>query len=298
MNMPTIQQLAYLVALADEGSFSRAADACFISQPALSAQIKGLENRLGQQLVERTPRGILLTHQGAQVVERARVLMRDLNDLVMEANNGGDELRRDIHISAIPTMAPYLLPALVKSFRKHHPHSQIHLHEEQTAELLQSLRYGKIDLGLLALPIEEPTFSSVVLANDPFLVAMSTEHRWANTSSPISLDRLAKENILLLEEGHCLRNQAENLCIRSNIKPSDFQATSLPTLVQMVAANMGVTLLPRSAAPIEAREGSGVITRPLRSSDAGRSIGLIWRTSSPTGQFLAPIISDLSKLWK
>jgi LysR family hydrogen peroxide-inducible transcriptional activator len=298
MSQPTIQQLTYLVALADEGSFSGAADACFISQPALSAQIKGLEIRLGQQLVERTPRGILLTHQGAQVVERARALMRDMNDLVIEAHSDGDELRRDFHISAIPTMAPYLLPALVKSFRTHHPHSQLHLHEEQTHDLVQSLRHGNIDLGLLALPIDEPTLTSVVLANDPFLVAMSSDHKWANTTSPISLDRLAKENILLLEQGHCLRDQAENLCIRSNIKPSDFQATSLPTLVQMVAANMGITLLPQSAAPIEAREGSGVITRPLRSSSAGRSIGLIWRTSSPISKSLAPIISDLSKLWK
>jgi len=121
MNLPTIQQLTYLVALADEGSFSRAADACFISQPALSAQIKGLENRLGQQLLERTARGILLTHQGVQVVDRARALIRDLNDLVIEAKNDGDDLRGDIHIGAIPTMAPYLLPALVQSLRKHHP---------------------------------------------------------------------------------------------------------------------------------------------------------------------------------
>ena len=298
MNLPTIQQLTYLVALADEGSFSRAADACFISQPALSAQIKGLENRLGQQLLERTPRGLLLTHQGFQVVDRARALIRDMNDLVIEAKNDGDDLRGDIHIGAIPTMAPYLLPALVQSLRKHHPHSQLHLHEEQTHDLLQSLRYGKLDVGLLALPIGEPTLSSAVLAHDPFLVAMSSDHRLADTSSPISLDRLSKESILLLEEGHCLRDQAENLCIRSNIQPSDIQATSLPTLVQMVAANMGITLLPRSAAPIEARKGSGVMTRPLRSSSAGRSIGLIWRTSSPIGTYLTSIISDLSTLWK
>ena len=214
------------------------------------------------------------------------------------AMNDGDDLRGDIHIGAIPTMAPYLLPALVQSLRKHHPHSQLHLHEEQTHDLLQSLRYGKLDVGLLALPIGEPTLSSAVLAHDPFLVAMSSDHRLADTSSPISLDRLAKENILLLEEGHCLRDQAENLCIRSNIQPSDIQATSLPTLVQMVAANMGITLLPRSAAPIEARKGSGVMTRPLRSSSAGRSIGLIWRTSSPIGTYLTSIISDLSTLWK
>lgn len=175
---------------------------------------------------------------------------------MIEAKNDGDDLRGDIHIGAIPTMAPYLLPAFVQSLRKHHPHSQLHLHEEQTHDLLQSLRYGKLDVGLLALPIEEPTLSSAVLAHDPFLVAMSSDHRLADTSSPISLDRLAKENILLLEEGHCLRDQAENLCIRSNIQPSDIQATSLPTLVQMVAANMGITLLPRSAAPIEARKAA------------------------------------------
>ncbi|CAB4602828.1 unannotated protein [freshwater metagenome] len=298
MNIPTIQQLTYLVALADEGSFSSAADACFISQPALSAQIKELENRLGQQLVERTTRGILLTQRGTQVVDRARALLRDMNDLVIEAHNTGEELIGEIHVSAIPTMAPYLLPALVQSLRKHHPQVQLHLHEEKTHDLVHSLRHGRIDVGLLSPPVEESTLTTAVLSHDPFLVAMSTDHRWADSTSPITLERLSRENILLLEEGHCLRDQAENLCVRSNLQPSDIQATSLSTLVQMVSANMGITLLPQSAAPIEAREGSGVVTRPLRSSGAGRSVGLVWRTSSPIAKYLTPTISDLSQLWK
>ena len=290
-----MQQLTYLVALADYGSFSNAADACFVSQPALSAQIKELENRLGLQLVERTPRGILLNQQGAKAVDRARAILRDVKDLVNEAKNNGDELRGEIHLSAIPTMAPYLLPSLVQTIKGAYPNVQLHLHEDQTKELLQLLRSGKIDIGLLALPIEDDTFSTATLAFDPFLIALPENHSLANTKAPISLNRLSKEKVILLEDGHCLRSQAENLCIRSNITASDIQATSLPTLIQMVAAGMGVTLLPQTAASVEARKGSGVVTRPIRSSEAGRSIGLVWRSSSPVGKYLARVIAKLTK---
>ncbi len=295
MTTPSMQQLTYLVALADCGSFSIAADTCFVSQPALSAQIKELENRLGLQLVERTPRGILLTQQGAQAVSRARAILRDVNDLVDEAKNNGDELRGEIHLSAIPTMAPYLLPSLVQTIKSAYPNVQLHLHEDQTNELLQLLRSGKIDIGLLAMPIKDDAFSTATLAFDPFLIALPENHALADTKAPITLNRLAKEKVILLEDGHCLRSQAENMSIRSNIKASDIQATSLPTLIQMVAAGMGVTLLPQSAASVEARKGSGVVTRPIRSSEAGRTNGLVWRSSSPVGKYLARVIAKLTK---
>jgi LysR family hydrogen peroxide-inducible transcriptional activator len=295
MSWPTFQQLRYLVAIADAGTFGAAADEEFVSQPALSAQIKELERKLGVTLFERSSRGALLTTQGSEVVERARVILREMNDLVGTTHYEGKHLRGRIGLGVIPTLAPYVLPDVVRSVMSTHPKAELHIHELQTIHLLESLRRGVIDFGLLALPIGSEEFATQSIGLDNFVLAMSESHPLAKAKTPVQLDVLRDERVILLEEGHCLRDQVTHVCQLAFSEPSEVQATSMATLAQMVAAGLGVTLLPECAEKIEAGPGRGIVTRKFAGQSPSRTIGLVWRKSSPFTEAFAGFASLLSK---
>ena len=295
MSWPTFQQLRYLVAIADAGTFGAAADEEFVTQPAISAQIKELERKLGVTLFERSSRGVFMTTQGSEVVERARVILRDVKDLVGSTHYEGDHLRGRIGLGVIPTLAPYVLPNVVRFIMSTHPKAELHIHELQTIHLLDSLRRGIIDLGLLALPVGSEEFTTESIGLDSFVLAMSESHPLAKEKSPVKLDVLRDERVILLEEGHCLRDQATQVCRLVFSEPSEVQATSMATLAQMVAAGLGVTLLPECAVKIEAAPGRGIVTRKFVGVPPNRTVGLVWRKSSPYSRAfseLAELLTD------
>jgi LysR family hydrogen peroxide-inducible transcriptional activator len=295
MTWPTFQQLRYLVAIADAGTFGAAADEEFVTQPAISAQIKELERKLGVTLFERSSRGVFMTMQGSEVVERARVILRDMKDLVGSTHYEGDHLRGRIGLGVIPTLAPYVLPNVVRFIMSTHPKAELHIHELQTIHLLDSLRRGVIDLGLLALPVGSEEFTTESIGLDSFVLAMSESHPLAKEKSPVKLDVLRDERVILLEEGHCLRDQATQVCRLVFSEPSEVQATSMATLAQMVAAGLGVTLLPECAVKIEAAPGRGIVTRKFVGVPPNRTVGLVWRKSSPYSRAfseLAELLTD------
>ena len=295
MTWPTFQQLRYLVAIADAGTFGAAADEEFVTQPAISAQIKELERKLGVTLFERSSRGVFMTTQGTEVVERARAILRDMKDLVGSTHYEGDHLRGRIGLGVIPTLAPYVLPNVVRFIMSTHPKAELHIHELQTVHLLDSLRRGVIDLGLLALPVGSEEFTTESIGLDSFVLAMSESHPLAKEKSPVKLDVLRDERVILLEEGHCLRDQATQVCRLVFSEPSEVQATSMATLAQMVAAGLGVTLLPECAVKIEAAPGRGIVTRKFVGVPPNRTVGLVWRKSSPYSRAfseLAELLTD------
>jgi LysR family hydrogen peroxide-inducible transcriptional activator len=294
MERPTLQQLTYLVAVEDHRHFGRAAEACFVSQPALSAQIRELERRLGVTLFERGNRQVLPTAVGAAVIERARGVLRDMDELVGAAHLHPTELQGPLALGVIPTMAPYLLPGLLPVVTAAHGGVELHLHELKTSEILQLLREGGLDLGLLALPVAGEDLVQVPLAEDPFVLALPENHRLAGTD-PLSLSVVAELPVILLEEGHCLRDQALSVCRWVGTQAAEMQATSMPTLCQMVATGLGVTLLPESAVALEARPGTGLTTRPFAAPVPTRTIGLVWRRTSPADDLyrqLSRLLSD------
>ena len=295
MSWPTFQQLRYLVAIADAGSFGAAADDEFVSQPALSAQVKELERKLGVTLFERSVRGAMLTSHGIEVVERARVVLREMNDLVETTKHDGDHLRGRIGLGVIPTLAPYVLPDVVRTFTGEHTEAELHIHEMQTVHLLEALRHGEIDFGLLALPIGSEEFASAAIGIDNFVLAVPQSHPLARGKSPVKLDVLRNERVILLAEGHCLRDQVTHICHLAFSEPSEIQATSMATLAQMVAAGLGVTLLPECAEKVEAGPGRGIVTRKFAGQSPSRTIGLVWRKSSPFTETFATFASLLSK---
>jgi len=277
---PTLQQLAYLVAVEDHRHFGRAADACLVSQPALSAQIRELERRLGVTVFERGNRRVLPTSVGAAVIERARGVLRDMDELVAAARLDPAGLRGPLALGVIPTMAPYLLPGLLPVVTAAHPAVELHLHELKTVEIVRLLREGGLDLGLLALPVAGGDLVQVALAEDPFVLALPENHPLAGTE-PLPLSVVADLPVILLEEGHCLRDQALSVCRLVGTDAAEMQATGMPTLCQMVATGLGVTLLPASAVALEARPGTGLTTRPFVPPAPTRTIGLVWRRTSP-----------------
>lgn len=295
MSWPTLQQLRYFVAIADSGSFSVAADQQFVSQPALSAQIKELERKLGVTLFERTNRGVLLTTHGVGVLKRARVVLREVVGLIEATMHDGKRLRGEIGLGVIPTFAPYILPDVVRSFKAAHPDAELRIFELKTNDLLDSLRRGEIDLGLLALPVFSDEFLCAAIAEDKFLLAMPSNHELARTKSPIKLEKLRGERVILLEEGHCLRDQVAQVCQLAFSEPSEIQATSMATLSQMVAAGMGVTLLPECAEKVEAGSGRGIVTRRFVGQSPSRTIGLIWRRSWPFTEMFTDLAEQIGK---
>jgi len=282
MERPTLQQLSYLVALAEHHHFGRAAAACHVTQPALSSQLRELERRLGVTLVERSARGARLTPAGIAAAARARIVLTGVDELAEEAADAAGEVHGPFGLGVIPTIAPYLLGRLVPTIVSRFPHAELRLEELRTAELLSGLRAGDVDLGLCALPVPEPDLATEALADDPFLLAVPADHALAGGQGPVAIEELARHRVLLLEDGHCLRDQALSVCDLVGTQPTDVSATSLPTLVQMVAAGGGITLLPASAAAIEARPGNGIAVRRIR-EPVHRTIGFVWRATSPRG---------------
>jgi LysR family hydrogen peroxide-inducible transcriptional activator len=275
-----LRDLRYLVALADTKHFGRAAEKSHVSQPTLSAQIRKLEDYLGVQLVERQPRKVALTDVGERVVERARRILRDSDEMVDLAKLSRDPLAGKLRVALIPTLGPYLLPAVAPKIRKALPKLQLLLYEYQTEVLLERLRDGELDLGILALGHETEDFEKRVLFDEPFTVALPATHALAKKAS-LKIEDLSGETLLLLEDGHCLRDQALDVCGRIDIREAqDFRATSLETLRQMVAAGLGITLLPELSTEGPFAQARNLAVRPFAKPVPRRTIGAVWRKSS------------------
>jgi len=275
-----LKDLKYLVALADTGHFGKAAARTFVSQPTLSAQLKKLEEFLGVKLVERQPKNVQLTEVGKQVVIRARRMLDDGDEIVALARSNTDPLAGKLKIALIPTIGPYLLPRIMPKIRKALPHLGLMLYEHQTEPLLKRLRDGEIDLGIIALPLAQEGLESQELYQEAFTLALPNTHPLADRAT-IKLPDLKGHTLLLLEDGHCLRDQALEVCSRVDVREAeDFRATSLETLRQMVIAGLGMTLLPELA--VEAPFGSqrGLIIRPFAKPAPSRTVGAVWRKSS------------------
>lgn len=277
---PSIKQLKYLVALAECGHFGRAAESCFITQPSLSAAISELENLLGAQLVERNKRQVLMTALGEEVVSRARSILQEVNELTTMAQAASDPLSGPIHIGVIPTIGPYLLPDVMASLRTGFPKLQPLLREDQTSVLIDLLMAGKLDLALIALPIDENWLEEFELFEDRFVFACTPDNPLTHKHH-IDISDIKNEKLLLLEDGHCLRDQALEVCQKAGwSKSADFQANSLSTLVQMVGAGIGATLLPEMSLEVEARRPDMLKIIPFENPVPVRRIGMVWRRSS------------------
>jgi LysR family hydrogen peroxide-inducible transcriptional activator len=276
---PSVRQLECAVAVADALHFGRAARACAITQPALSAQVQALEELLGVRLFERGRRRVIVTAAGARVVEAARAILVGLDGLVEGAAGEAEPLSGTLRLGVIPTVAPYLLPSLLPGVRREWPKLRLVLREDQTTRLVEQLAAGSLDLLLLALPVEAAGLEELPLLREPFHFVGPAGHRLARGKAhTLSEHSLRDEEVLLLEDGHCLRAQALDVCRRAGATvPGRIQATSLSTLVQMVANGLGVTLLPERALAIELRRGAGLVSRPFRAPQPARTIGLAWR---------------------
>jgi LysR family transcriptional regulator, hydrogen peroxide-inducible genes activator len=280
MNDLKLKDLRYLVELADTRHFGRAAERSFVSQPTLSAQLKKLEAYLGVQLIERAPKRVSLTPAGEAIVERARRILEASGEIVELARGHRDPLAGRIKLALLPTIGPYLLPHVAAKLRKQLPRLELMLYEYQTDTMLEKLHSGEIDVGILALPVPLDGLDSQVLYKEPFMVAMPAGHKLAGKSS-IRPEDLDHETLLLLEDGHCLRDQALAICSTTGVhEKQDFRATSLETLRQMVAAGVGITLLPELAGRGAYGHARGVVIRPFAKPVPTRTIGAVWRKSS------------------
>jgi LysR family hydrogen peroxide-inducible transcriptional activator len=280
----THKQLRYFDALARHGHFGRAADACAISQPALSMQIKELEETLGGVLLERGARHVGLTQFGEEVAQRVRDILRSVDELGDFARASRDRLAGRLRIGMIPTIAPYLLPTVSGTLTRMHPELEIHIRETLTPKLIQELAEGRLDTAIVALPVSEPSLTEVALFAENFLLVRPGE----DEGTPVPTGETLREmRLLLLEEGHCFRDQALSFC---NMQPSPprevLDASSLSTLVQMVSAGIGVTLIPEMAVAVETRSAPVSVAR-FKNPQPSRTIGMIWRKTSPlAGQLL------------
>jgi LysR family hydrogen peroxide-inducible transcriptional activator len=278
--MVTLRQLRYLEALAETKHFGHAAEACAVSQPALSTQIKELEEELEVSLVERRKSGIQLTDQGEEIVRRGRTILVSVRDLLDYAKHREGVLLGSLKLGVIPSIAPYLLPAALPELQRRFPELHLQLRETITETLVRELVSGDFDLILIALPIEHPEVETLYLFDDKFILAARvTKDRRARTATP---DMLAHERLLLLEEGHCLRHQALSFCrmVTPEARES-FGASSLATIVQMVANGYGITLLPEMAVASEVHHRNDIRLLRFAPPEPKREIGLAWRKTSP-----------------
>jgi LysR family hydrogen peroxide-inducible transcriptional activator len=275
-----LRDLRYLVALADSRHFGRAAKACHVSQPTLSAQIKKLEDTLGVALVERQPRNVALTEAGAEVVARARRALLEVEAMTEVARRARDPLSGTLRLGLIPTLAPYLLPLAAARLRRELPRLKIMLYEYQTSELIRRLELGELDMAVLALGADLDAFAQRELFEESFLVALPVGHRLAGRSQ-LKPEDLEGETLLLLEDGHCLRDQALAVCGTAGVHEAhDFRATSLETLRQMVGSGAGITLLPQLATKGPFAAARNPLLKPFAKPQPSRRIGAIWRPSS------------------
>lgn len=283
--LPTLRQLRYLVTVAETLHFGKAADLCFVTQSTLSAGIQELETLLGVTLIERqSRRKVVLTPLGHDLVERARAILADSEALVDAAQAGTHPLVGDLRLGIIPTIGPYVLPKVLAAVRRSYPQLKLYLREEQTARVLDDLNAGRIDCGLIALPFETGDLAVRELWREDVVAVIPADHPLAHQSTLTDQD-LASAELMLLEDGHCLRDHALQAC--SLRKPKDneaFQATSLGTLVQMVGSGLGITLIPRTAITVEVNHDLPVVVRDLAESRPARSLAVVWRPANPRGR--------------
>lgn len=288
----TLQELRYIVALADTGHFGKAAEACFISQSTLSTQVKKLEDFLGVVLFDRSLKQVTLTSVGREIIASARLILDEANRIRELARQTDDPMERTVNLGVIPTLGPYYLPHVLKQLHRTYPKLRLLLREEMTPHVLSHLTDGKLDAGLLALPVDDANLEVVPLFKEPFLAAVPAKHKLAN-SATIKIKDLAKAGLLLLEEGHCLRDHALEACHLDGMQNEEISATSLETLRQMVGMGLGVTLIPVLASGATTAI-TQVALRQLAAPGASRTIGLVWRKRSP----LSATMEQLAKTLK
>ncbi|MFC7050239.1 LysR substrate-binding domain-containing protein [Emcibacter nanhaiensis] len=287
-----LRDLNYLVAVADNGHFGRAAEVCHVSQPALSMQIRKLEDFLGVPLFERTNKTVMITEAGRQIVARARVVLQEAENIREIADSFRDPLAGKILLGAFPTLAPYLLPKVIPALHQHFPALALYLVEEKTEVLVEKIKAGEVEAAMLAIPVEEEQLDSEELFTEEFLLALPADHRLAGHTS-VSFNDIRNESLLLLEEGHCLRTQALKVCTLVGARENtEFRATSLETLRQMVAASVGMTLMPEFAV----REQEGVVYLPFTGDVPSRTIALFYRKSSVRKKLLSEIAGHVRDL--
>ena len=281
----TLRQLRYFDALARHGHFGRAAEACAISQPALSMQIKEMEQALGGVLLERSARQVALTRFGEELLHRVRDILRSVEELGDFARASHDRLAGRLRVGMIPTIAPYLLPKVIENLARVHPELDIHVRETLTPKLIKEVVEGRLDTAIVALPVSEPSLTESALFKETFLLVRPGEQE----GMPVpSRDTLREMKLLLLEEGHCFRDQALSFCNMQAPPREVLDASSLSTLVQMVGAGIGVTLIPEMAVAVETRSASVSVTR-FKNPEPSRTIGMVWRKTSPLARQLRQI---------
>lgn len=292
MNNLTLKQLRYFDALARHSHFGRAAEACSISQPALSMQIKELEESVGAALFERGPRTIRLTSFGEEFAGRIRTILRSVDELgdIARAARGGVIER--LRLGIIPTIAPYMLPLIIAGLTKKFPGIDIHVRETQTQKLIDELNDGRLDAALVALPASEKSLVELPLFEEEFVLVRPQ----SDADKPVpNVEKLADMRLLLLEEGHCFREQALSFCSIAPEQPREgLDGSSLSTLVQMVSAGIGITLIPEMAVPVETRSANVAVTR-FKAPPPSRTIGLVWRKTNRLGDQLAQIAAVIKE---
>ena len=290
----TLQELRYIVALADTGHFGKAAEACHISQSTLSTQVKKLEDFLGVTLFDRSLKHVALTPVGREIVASSRLILDEANRIRELARQTGDPMERTVNLGVIPTLGPYYLPHVLTLLHGKYPKLRLLLREEMTPHVLSHLADGKLDAALLALPVDDANLEVVPLFKEPFLAAVPAKHKLANANT-VNIKELVQAGLLLLEEGHCLREHALEACHLDGLQNEEISATSLETLRQMVGMGLGVTLIPVLASGGATADVSQVALRPLAAPGASRTIGLVWRKRSPlaaTMEQLAQTLKD------
>nr|WP_298157004.1 DNA-binding transcriptional regulator OxyR [uncultured Pseudoxanthomonas sp.] len=291
-----LRDLKYLVALADHKHFGRAAAACYVSQPTLSTQIKKLEDELGVPLVERAPRKVMLTPAGRDAADRARRIVAEVEQMKEAARRSQDPEAGTVRLGLFPTLGPYLLPHVVPRIRARFPQLELLLVEEKSDVLLSRLREGRLDAGLLALPVADDQLHTEFLFEEPFVLAVPESHPLAQRGS-LTLAELSQQQLLLLEDGHCLREQALDVCRLSGAnEKSEFRATSLETLRQMVAADVGITLLPTLAVKPPVAHSQNIHLLGFSDSHPSRRIAMVWRKSSAMSGFLQQLAQVFREL--
>ncbi|HEX8239742.1 MAG TPA: hydrogen peroxide-inducible genes activator [Allosphingosinicella sp.] len=295
--LPTLKQLQYLVTLQDTGHFGRAAESCFVTQSTLSASIRELESLIGVTLVERNRRVVGFTPLGARIADKARRVLREAEELADMARAAGQPLTGDLRMGVIPTIAPFLLPAMLPRLRDEWPNLRLYLREETSQAACEALQRGQLDCVLLALPFSCGEVASVALFDDPLFVAFPAGE--APEGKMVAVEAIDESRLLLLEDGHCLKDHALSACNRPDLRAhAAMMGTSLHTLVQMVDNGLGVTFIPSMAIEAGILDNTGIVAKPLRSDHGYRSIALVWRRSSPREsefQLLAAELRDIMR---
>lgn len=286
MTNVTIRQLRYFEALARDEHFGRAAEACSVTQPALSVQIKELEQELGVTLFERGARRVRLTGFGEEFALRVQDILRRVDELSDMARAARDQIVGRLRLGVIPTIAPYLLPRIIANLGTCHSGLDLHIRETLTPRLVQELAEGRLDAAIVALPLSEPSLVEVTLFTENMVLVRSAE----DAGKPVpDRDHLREMRLLLLEEGHCFRDQALSFCnMPSSLPQEGLDGSSLSTLVQMVGAGIGVTLIPEMAVPVETRSAA-VCVGNFKEPQPTRTVGMVWRKTSPLAAHLQQI---------